>query len=232
MMAVAQSINIGPCYEVQREKISQAVFDNQELDSDYIDIYNLYADYLENNCIYSNWPEGQYEGYLDEYTSITTHIVYSMEYIDEDNIPELVYGGDRALYSDSDIYILKIENGDVIKYGPFGHYNTLFFVPKENVLSQSNLQWGINSESFFSINDNSINYLCNEYESIPGYDENEIKEYYINDKQTTKENYDSYKSRFIGKEKEWSGLLNYNNYCLLNDYSLRKLREGIYLIKR
>ncbi len=54
-------------------------------DNNLQNVYNAYADYLENNPLYEGFEVGEYETY-------ETKLAFSLVYIDEDDIPELIIG--------------------------------------------------------------------------------------------------------------------------------------------
>lgn len=99
-------------------------------------VYNSYADYIENNSLYDGFEPGEYE--TDE-----TKLAFSLVYIDEDEIPELIIGWTKQLANTSDICILKYVDGNVISSGPIGHYNSIGYIPRKNVLEESNFNLGI-----------------------------------------------------------------------------------------
>ena len=186
-------------------------------------VFNAYADYIENHSLYEGFEKGELE-------NNETKLVFSLEYLDEDDVPELVVGWTKMLNSTSDICILKYVNGEVKQLGPFGHYNCLEYIPGENILYDCNSWAGETSYWYFRINaDGETETLCEAY--MPMNDEQEIfsikEQYYIAGQSVTKSKYEKYvnglsAAEFVG----WSGESNRLNLDILNKYNIRRLRKG------
>jgi len=186
-------------------------------------VYSAYADYIESHSLYEGFEKGELE-------NNETRLVFSLEYIDEDNLPELVVGWTKALNETPDICILKYVDGNVKQLGPFGHYNCIDYIPNENILCECNSWAGETSYRYFRINDKGENEtLCEAY--MPMNDEQEIytieEKYYVSGNSVSKEKYNAYVEEMSSNGfVSWSG--EHNNYSLdvLNKYNLSQLRKG------
>ena len=186
-------------------------------------VFNAYADYIENHALYEGFEKGELE-------NNETQLVFSLEYLDEDDIPELVLGWTKMLNESSDICILKYVDGEVKQLGPFGHYNCVNYIPGENILYECNSWAGKTSYWYFKIDkEGRIETLCEAY--MPMNDEQEIfaikEEYYVAGQQVTKAKYEKFVNDLSTAEfVSWSGACNQINLDILNKYNLRRLRKG------
>lgn len=182
-----------------------------------------YADYLSDNELYQDIAVGSFE-------TSDTQLVFSLEYIDSDDIPELIVGWTKLLNNSSDILILTYKDGIVSKMGPIGHYNFMEFIPHNNIIMDNNSYYGRCTYWYGQIGENNdLITLC--YASMPLNDEAELYqqdyEYYINEDLVSEEEYNKYlnsicKNNFV----VWCGENNMYNLDILNEESLDKLRAG------
>lgn len=183
-------------------------------------VYNSYADYLENNSLYDGFEPGEYE--TDE-----TKLAFSLVYIDEDEIPELIIGWTKQLANTSDICILKYVDGNVISSGPIGHYNSIGYIPRKNVLEENNFNLGICSYWYGYLDEaGKLSTYCESYEETP---EGETVgfTYYVEGKEVDEAEYNNYHDSVIdGEFAYWSGFKSSNKTYILNEESLELLRTG------
>lgn len=183
-------------------------------------VYNAYADYLSKNSLYESFEPGEYE--TDE-----TKLAFSLVYIDEDEIPELIIGWTKQLANTSDICILKYVDGNVISSGPIGHYNSIGYIPRKNVLEESNFNLGICSYWYGYLDEaGELSTYCESYEECPEGESLGFT-YYIKGDEVTESEYKNYYDSVInGDFAYWSGYKTSNITYILNEESLELLRSG------
>lgn len=189
-------------------------------DNNLQNVYNAYADYLENNPLYEGFEVGEYETY-------ETKLAFSLVYIDEDDIPELIIGWTKLLANTSDICILKYVDGNIISSGPIGHYNSISYIPRKNVLNESNYNLGICSNWYGYLNDKGeLSTHCESYEECPEGESLGFT-YYVKGEEVNEDEYNNYYDSVIeGEFTGWSGNNSSNTTYILNEESLELLRSG------
>lgn len=221
---------------VKKEKItkdSKQEYNELELDKSLRDEYCIFADYLEREELYYDWPAGEYNGIVVPGTKVRTKLVFTLEYIDEDDIPELVYAGTRTLYNSSDIYILRINNGKVVKYGPIGHYNGFEFIPHKNVLRDGNANYGASYTEYFRLEDTDFEVMCSEsYPLGDDMDDTTKNHFAISGKEVDEETYREYVNHFGADFESWTSIDTERDLAILNEESINKLRDGVLLISQ
>ncbi|MBE5909916.1 tetratricopeptide repeat protein [Pseudobutyrivibrio sp.] len=215
----------------------ERLIEKQEETNTILEAYKAYADYLETCDFGWEFQVGEYE-YEDFYFEETNRLVFSLVYIDEDNIPELIYGTTEAVHG-SNIYILKYDNGTVYSIGPIGTYNTTFYQKFNNfMMDEEPGHMGYTAEVYFKINDDNewervaytYTYYPYEYE-----DEPEETKYFIgaDDKEVSEQEYNdvidehSNETEFI----TWSCYDNEDNHPFINDENIEKLRLGMIVVE-
>lgn len=183
-------------------------------------VYNAYADYLANNSLYESFEPGEFE--TDE-----TQLVFSLVYIDEDDIPELIVGWTKTLANRSDVCILKYIDGKVVSSGPIGHYNCIGYIPKKNVLEEDNYNLGYCKHWYGYLNEKGeISTHCKSYEECPEGESLGFT-YYVKGEEVSELEYNNYYDSLInGEFAYWSGHQSSNITYLLNADSLERLRNG------
>ena len=184
-----------------------------------------YAEYLSNNALSSDGTPGDYKvGGSDA--------VFSLEYVNEDDIPDMVIGGTGATHA-SNIYILSYENGKVNKYGPFGAYNTTSFYPKKGIIATADVGMGHEVMYYSKLNgDGTYTSICHEdyYNDDPDAstgDPGGVYTYYVDEKEVTEEEYEAFKKEngLDDSRVRWSCYENEDGYTPLNAETLSEL-EG------
>ena len=120
------------------------------------DYNKAYAEYLEHNKLYDDLSAGTYK-------NSTGQIAYSLECIDNDEIPELVFGRTDQQVQAS-CYILTYKNGDVKCVGPIGPYNGFSFYESVATADSSEcINWNSadNSNNYILLSDNTIEEIKN-----------------------------------------------------------------------
>lgn len=150
-----------------------------------------------------------YVQYLEDHTDLwETETVYALDYINDDDIPDLIFGDTIANHA-SNIYILTYLDGnydDVICCGAFGSYGATCYYPRLGIIFNSDMGMGYDTEYYLELsseNDYGCKTLCHRYyyyeEDYEG-DPDEIK-FYIGegeDKEVTQEEYDEYVKELVG----------------------------------
>jgi len=156
-------------------------------------------------------------------------LVYSLEYIDSDDIPELVYGSTSAIHA-SNIYILKYVDGKVLQLGPIGAYNMFSFYENCNIMPIDNNGMNVGYTSYYTITESGelINALTSEtvYEEESSYEEVSTENYYLLGEEVSKEEFDSYTKSIPSEDLliHWSCYDNEKNYTEINTESIAQLR--------
>ncbi len=215
----------------------ERLIEKQEEKNTILEAYKAYADYLETCNFGWEFQVGEYE-YEDFYFEETNRLVFSLVYIDEDNIPELIYGTTEAVHG-SNIYILKYDNGTVYSIGPIGTYNTTFYQKFNNfMMGEEPGHMGYTSEVYFKINDDNewervaytYTYYPEDYE-----DEPEETKYFIgaDDKEVSEQEYNDVIDEYSNGTEfiEWSCYDNVDNHTFINDENIEKLRLGMIAVE-
>lgn len=182
-----------------------------------LDYNAAYSDYLEHNKLYDDLSAGTYK-------NSTGQIVYSLEYIDNDEIPELVFGRTNQQVQAS-CYILTYKNGDVKCVGPIGPYNGFSFYEKKNMIIENTVIEGYSVYSYLVLKeDGSLENVGEVWLSESLDNQEEI--YYINDNQVSKEEfYESVATADSSECINWNSADNSNNYTLLSDKTIEKIKN-------
>ena len=190
--------------------------------ADLSKVYTAFADYLENN------PLG-YENNAGDFKD-GKYYVYTLEYVAEDNTPDLVYSDISGVHG-SNIYVLRYLDGKVVKSGPFGSYGYTSFYEKQGIFCTSDSGMDVEGTYYSKLTSNEdYEYLCKEVTTLSFNDEGEEKssetKYYVREKEVSKDEYTKFVDENCkGEPKKWSGYENENNYTYINKDSLNELRN-------
>lgn len=182
--------------------------------------YNSYVDFLGD--------EGQNIQNIMGFAS--DDVVFSLEYINGDDIPELVLGTKNA-YRDS-IYILSFINNKVVCDGVKNVMYMDIKLYKSVVATYNANMFGGYSYRYYKINDDGMfEFLCGFEETLEENsknDENPLKQsYYIDNEEVSFEKYNEYVSAQIQEEenKRWDANNSNSLYdCTIDNFL--KLRAG------
>ena len=208
--------NILNTYNYSGQKIVQDK--NNESEKDIPLDYNLaYADYLEQSKLYDDFSAGTYK-------NSTGQIVYSLEYIDNDEIPELIFGRTDQQVQAS-CYILTYKNGDVKCVGPIGPYNGFSFYQKGSMIIENTVIEGFSVYSYLVLKeDGSLENVGEAWLSESLDNQEEI--YYINDNQVQKEEFYEYVVTADSSECiNWNSADNSNNYTLISGKTIKEIKN-------
>lgn len=186
-------------------------------------VFKAYAEYLKNNALTDSDKAGDY------------HIngsatVYTIEYIDDDDIPELVIGGISGIHA-SNIYILSYKDEEVLKYGPFGAYNATSFYPKKNLIMTSDA--GMDTDGRYYSKLNSDGTYTSLFYDEAYLDEDGVTElehhYYIAEDEVSEDEYEKAVDEAVdGAERKcWYGYENENGYRELDDNVVEALENKV-----
>ena len=174
-----------------------------------------------------------YAEYLKAHTELWQYeTVYSLDYVNNDDIPDLIFGDTIANHA-SNIYILSYLDGNydqVICCGPFGSYGATCYYPRLGIMYTSDVGMGYDSE-YYSLLSSEKEYgfktLCHRYFYTEEDYEDEPSEskFFIGEdeeKEITQEEYDKYVNELVeGTEyKVFSTYNNNNGYEYLNQEAL------------
>lgn len=162
-----------------------------------------------------------YAQYLEDHTDLwETETVYALDYINDDDIPDLIFGDTFAAHA-SNIYILTYLDGnydEVICCGAFGAYGATCYYPRLGIICTSDMGMGYDTEYYSELTtekENGFKTLCHRYfyfeEDYEG-DPDEIK-FYIGegeDNEVTQEEYDEYVEELVG-DTEYVVFYTYEN---------------------
>lgn len=162
-----------------------------------------------------------YAKYLEMHPELwENETVYSLEYVTNDDIPDLVFGGTMGIHA-SNIYILTYldENYDeVICCGPFGSYGVTSYYPRLGIMYTTDTGMGYDTE-YYSIlsteKDSGCKTLCHRYFYYEeDYEGEPLESKYFTgeneEKEVTKEEYDEYVRGLVGN-LEYNVFNTYNN---------------------
>lgn len=190
--------------------------DQTETD-DNLEVYKAYAEYLETNTLYPDFEAGQYE-------KGENRLVYALAYINNDDIPELIYGGTEDVsYANS--YILTYKDGTVYRMGPVGPYHQFEFQEKKNVIVENDIREGYAVYTYLEITkEGTLDTLCEAwYSENPDGDTGDI--YYIAGEQATEAEFENYLSELDLSEKmTWDCSESSNE--IINAESIEQLKDG------
>ena len=174
-----------------------------------------------------------YAKYLEMHPELwENETVYSLEYVTNDDIPDLVFGGTMGIHA-SNIYILTYldENYDeVICCGPFGSYGATSYYLGLGIMYSSDIGMGYEVEYYSMLSpekDCGYKTLCHRYFYYKEDYEGEPldSKFFVGEteeKEVTKDEYDEYINGIIG-ESEYKVFRTYNNddgYEYLNQEAL------------
>jgi hypothetical protein len=148
-----------------------------------------------------------YVEYLKAHTELwESETVYSLDYVNDDNIPDLIFGDTIANHA-SNIYILTYLDGhyDQVKCcGPFGSYGGTSYYPRLGIMYTSDVGMGVESE-YYSLLSSEKEYgfktLCHNYyyyEKDYEDEPSEIKFFLGEDEEISEEKYDEYVKGLVG----------------------------------
>lgn len=199
--------------------------ENEE-NEDICEVYQAYADYLETQKIHDQFEIGEY---CTESWGQKNELVFSLEYIDEDNVPELIYGPTNGTLG-SDIYILSYSDGQVRKTGPIGSYSQISFWEYSNLCCDYNMSMDYEDIFYFRIaSDGEVESVCRSSSHYSGgeySEEPDQEEYYIGDSIVSKDQYEEFVDSLIDGKKEivWSSYDNANGYTVMNKDTIEDLK--------
>lgn len=197
--------------------------DQTETDNNLTEAYKAYAEYLETNTLYPDFAAGQYE-------KGENRLVYALAYIDDDDIPELIYGGTEDVsYANS--YILTYIDGTVYRMGPVGPYHQFEFQEKKNVIVENDIREGYAVYTYLEITkEGTLDTLCEAwYSENPDGDTGDI--YYIAGEQATEEEFETYLSELDLSEKTiWDCDESSNE--IINAESIEQLKDGKFILSQ
>lgn len=180
------------------------------------EVYAAYADFLEENLDHLVWSDGE--------------VVYTLEYLDDDNIPELFFATTEAIHG-SNIYICKYVDGEVKCAGPVGAYNRICFYEKTGVIYTSDVGMGVEGEYYSGLTaSGEIESLCRK-EADYGYgdydSEPESISFWIGEEEVTEDAYEGYLNELLGDQKStrWDSYNNENGYAVLDETGIMELRN-------
>lgn len=102
-------------------------------------------------------PDGKITG-LDGFSA--EELVFSLEYIDEDDIPELLIGSTRGMHG-ACAYILSYKDGELTVSGPVGAYNGVSFLEGTGILFEESFSMGAEQLFYYRLKKgNSTTLLC------------------------------------------------------------------------
>lgn len=135
----------------------------------------------------TDWQKA-YWNYLTDYVkkSGNSSDKFSFEYIDEDDVPELVIDG-YVGWNSFPVYCYY--NGNVVELGKWGAYGTLVYAYKANLIEGYSMRKGIESFAFSGILDGKTEYVhsfSNNAEALPSK-----VEYTYNQQPVTKSEYEA-----------------------------------------
>ncbi len=165
------------------------------------EVYQAYADYLKGHPL----EQGETVG---NYIIRGGPVVYRFDYITNDDIPDLIYGGTEAMHASS-IYILTYTEGDdpaesVIQSGPFGSYNAVSYYPGKGIIRTMDSGMGVVGTYYSQINaEGNANRIGYEEHYMDEITEEELEShYYIGEDQEVSEGeYQQYLREMIGEDE-------------------------------
>ncbi|MGN0341755.1 MAG: hypothetical protein ACI4DO_03085 [Roseburia sp.] len=180
------------------------------------DVYVAYADFLEKNLDDLVWSDGE--------------VVYTLEYLDDDNIPELFFATTEAIHA-SNIYICKYVDGEVKCAGPVGAYNGVSFYEKNGVICTASSGMGVEGVYYSTLTSSGeIESLCREEEDY-GYgdydSEPQVISFWIGEEEVTEDEYNGYLNELLGDQESvrWDSYNNENGYAVLDETGIMELRN-------
>ncbi len=162
-----------------------------------------------------------------------TDAVFQLIYLDEDDIPELIYGGCLDGVHTSSIYILKymqfgVTADDIVKAGPFGCYNMTSYYPYRNLICTSEPgHMGVTGSYYSTINEfgetERVAYSEDYYED-DDYETVSESHYYIgaDEKEVSVDEYSAFIQELIGDSEmiQFDTYQNEDGYHYLDDEAL------------
>ncbi len=178
-----------------------------------------YVEYLRKNGLFDENEVGY-----------GAEAVYQLIYLDEDDVPELIYGSTEAVHG-SNIYILMYKDfgstvDDIVKIGPFGAYNMTSYLPRKNIICTSNTGMGIDGVYYSTINKETMEFESVAYEEhSTDFDEEYAEDYYhigTDYREVTKDTYESFISDIMGEDSfiDFNTYENTEGYHWLNEEAL------------
>ena len=187
------------------------------------DVYQAYADYLESEVLITGFAPGVYQ-------TENSEIVYSLEYINEDDIPELIYGQTCATHPEC-VHILTYIDGVGVVHQETGSFGEVWFWKGRNILRAEDHGGGCDSYMYRRLNaKGKLENLCYCYlfdkEFAP---EGMEDEYVIFDEQVTKDEYDDYVAKMDISDEPvfWACGGNKNNYSYITPEEIQNLRNRV-----
>lgn len=206
--------------EAASEEVSaEAIVEKSSEESD-IQKETVTTSGTENNEQVKKCLEG-YVDYLENHEELwKTETVYVLDYINDDDIPDLIFGDTFANHA-SNIYILTYLDGNydqVVCCGAFGSYGATCYYPRLGIMLSSDMGMGYDSEYYSELtSEKEYGYktICHRYfyyeEDYEG-DPAEIK-FFIGENEeneVSQEEYDEYVKSLIG-DTEYIVFYTYNN---------------------
>lgn len=172
-----------------------------------------------------------YAQYLKDHTDLwETEAVYDLDYINDDDIPDLIFGDTMANHA-SNIYILTYLDGnydEVICCGAFGSYDATQYYPRLGIMRTSDTSMGCDTQYYSELtSEKEYGYktLCHRYyyyEEDDYEEEPDESKFYLGegeDNVVTQEEYDEYVNELVG-DTQPTLFYTYNN-----DYGYKYLTK-------
>lgn len=172
-----------------------------------------------------------YVQYLKDHTDLwETEVVYDLDYINDDDIPDLIFGDTMANHA-SNIYILTYLDGnydEVICCGAFGSYGVTQYYPRLGIMRTSDTSMGYDTQYYSELtSEKEYGYktLCHRYyyyEEDDYEEEPDESKFYLGegeDNVVTQEEYDEYVNELVG-DTQPTVFYTYNN-----DYGYKYLTK-------
>lgn len=190
---------------------------NHETTDPAKEAYNAYADFFTT-------PDGLVgiDGYAPE------QLVFSLEYIDGDETPELVVGYTEGIHAAS-AYILSCQNGEITVSGPVGAYNVMCFLEGTGVFFEENYGMGVEQLAYYRFGkQGAAMLLCSREREYDGQDVLLKTVCQIDGKTVSETEFENYAlSLEQGKSRKiWNSYENARGYYSLTADNINLLRKG------
>lgn len=172
-----------------------------------------------------------YAQYLKDHTDLWgTEVVYDLDYINDDDIPDLIFGDTMADHA-SNIYILTYFDGnydEVICCGAFGSYGFTQYYPRLGIMRTSDMSMGYDTQYYSELTSEkeygykTLCYRYYYYEEDDYEEEPDESKFYLGegeDNVVTQEEYDEYVNDLVG-DTQPTVFYTYNN-----DYGYKYLTK-------